>query len=227
MPQCTSATTVAPGIARQYKDAFGVSMDIVRNATPYVDIEPTPVHSPLRIVHHGAALRNRDLDLLVDAVLDAGDAVEMDMYLMPNDVAYVEELRQKTRGTRVRVHDGIEYDALIATLNQYDVGFYMLPPVSVNHEYALPNKFFDFVQARLALVIGPSKEMAPLVRKYDIGVVTRGFSAAAGAAALADLKSEDVARWKANSNKAARDLSSAREVLVWRDAVEKLLGESD
>lgn len=215
LPLAAASTTVAQGIARKYETLTGVLPSVVTNATPYVDISPTPVHTPLRLVHHGAALRNRELHELVKAVNSAEDHVEMDMYLMPNDPAYIEELRQQAAGTRVRVFDGIAYEQLIDTLNSYDVGFYVLPPVSANHVYALPNKFFDFIQARLALTIGPSKEMSRIVEQYGLGVVTENFSTEAAIRALNDLTPENVAYWKNNSNKSALALSSQEQVKVW------------
>ena len=54
----------------------------------------------------------------------------------------------------------IVLQSVARTLNAHDVGVYVLPPVSFNHLWALPNKVFDFVQGRLALVVGPSPEMA-------------------------------------------------------------------
>ena len=51
----------------------------------------------------------------------------------------------------------------------------MLFPVNFNHIHAFPNKFFEFIQARLALVIGYSLEMIEIVKKYQIGVIAKSF----------------------------------------------------
>ena len=51
--------------------------------------------------------------------------------------------------------------------NDYDVGLYLLPPTNFNQRYALPNKFFEFIQGRLAIAIGPSPEMAKLVERSN------------------------------------------------------------
>lgn len=39
----------------------------------------------------------------------------------------------------------------------------MIPPATFNHIWCLPNKFFDFLQARLGIVTGPSPERARIV----------------------------------------------------------------
>ena len=48
--------------------------------------------------------------------------------------------------------------------NQYDVGVFLLPASFPNQVHVLPNKLFDYIQARLAVAIGPSHEMAEVVR---------------------------------------------------------------
>ncbi len=73
---------------------------------------------------------------------------------------------------------------LIETLNDYDVGIHVLPPTNTNNELALPNKFFDYVQARLALVIGPTPSMVEILREHDLGIVTADFEPASLTAAL-------------------------------------------
>ena len=80
------------------------------------------------------------------------DHVTLDLVLVPaNDGGrYLRILHE--RASRVRadpVPRPRHPDELPAALNPYDIGVYCLPPANVNMEYALPDKLFDFVQARL------------------------------------------------------------------------------
>src|SRR5690606_14748561 len=150
------------------------------------ELRPTPVSSPVRLVHSGACLRNRDLHVMVEAVLAAArepDPVDvtLDLYLTPNDPAYLEELRGLAAGSGgvVTVHEPVPYADLLPLLNGYDVGVHVLPPSSFNNANALPNKVFDYVQARLGLLVGPSPEMAMLVHRHELGVVAPAFDAQA------------------------------------------------
>ena len=122
----------------------------------------------------------------------------------------------------MRIHPPVAPHELPATLNAHDVGVYVLPPVSFNHLWALPNKVFDFVQGRLALVVGPSPEMAALVRRHGLGVVTDDFTPESLARALDGLTAEDVRRFKAASDAAAQELSAERQVVGWARAVDTL-----
>lgn len=218
-----SVTTVGPRIAEEYQRQFGIDAGVVINAPHHVpDLEPTPVHQPLRLVHSGNAMRGR-LETVLAAMPRIRRAATLDLYLVANDPAYLTELHGRYEGSqRVRIHDPVPPDQLPAVLNQHDVGVYVLPPVSFNHEYALPNKLFDFVQGRLALAVGPSPEMAAVVERHRLGFVAEDHSAEALAATIDALSEEQVAAAKAASHAAAAELSAERQVQTWAEAVGRL-----
>ena len=222
-----SATTVGRGLAEAYREYFGIDAQIVTNAAPFADLTPSEVADggPLRLVHSGAALRNRHLDLLLDAVASSSAGVSLDLLLMPNDPAYIAELRE-CASAKVRVLDPVPYDELVTTLNDYDLGVHVLPPVNFNNANALPNKVFDYVQARLGIVVGPTPEMAALAREHAVGVVTKDFTAEALAATLDELTPQRVRELKSAAHAAARELSAETQVQGWARAVDALLGEA-
>ncbi|GAA3897866.1 glycosyltransferase family 1 protein [Microbacterium invictum] len=221
--RAASWSTVSEGLARAYERRFGFRPEVVTNAAPYVDAEPTPVHAPLRLVHSGAALRNRHLDTLLDAVRASRDAT-LDLYLTPNDPAYLGELIATSVASagRVTVHDPVPYAQLAATLRAYDVGVHILPPVNFNNKWALPNKIFDYVQARLGVIVGPSPEMAEYVHRYNIGWVADGFTATALTATIDTLTPHAVEVAKQSAHTHARELSSESQVVIWKAAVDAL-----
>jgi Glycosyltransferase Family 4 len=219
-----AVTTVSPGLAREYEREFGFETAVVTNATPYADLQPTEVGSPLRLVHSGAGLRNRDLGLMIDAVNRSSADVTLDLYLTPNHPDYLDELRRRAdESDRVRLRDAVPYDELVSTLNAYDVGVFVLPPVNFSYAHALPNKFFDFVQARLGVIVGPSPELGPTVRKHGLGVVATGWDVEALTKAVDELTPDDVREFKRHADEAASALSAEQAVDPWRVAVERLL----
>ncbi|WP_238335642.1 glycosyltransferase family 1 protein [Serinicoccus kebangsaanensis] len=223
-PRAASVTTVGDGIAREYRLRFGLRAGVVVNAPDFVDLDPVPVEpdAPLRLVHSGNAQRHR-LDVILDAMDRLTRPMTLDLYLMPNDPAYLDQLRERYAGSdRVRIHPPVAPHELPVTLNAHDVGVYVLPPVSFNHLWALPNKIFDFVQGRLALVVGPSPEMSALVRRHRLGLVSPDFTAEALARTLDALDPEQVRAFKRAADDAARELSAERQVHGWSRAVDTL-----
>ena len=198
--RASSMTTVGQGLADEYKRVFGLHAEIVTNATPYAPFEPRAVASPIRLVHSGASLRNRRIETLIDAAASTTTDVTLDIYLMGNDPDYVAELRERaTRSGRVRVLDPLPYPQLVPKLNEYDVGIHVIAPTNFNNRWSLANKFFDYVQARLGVIIGPSPEMRRILDQYGLGVVSRDFGTEALTKVLDTLTPEQVSGMKARS----------------------------
>ena len=224
--RASAVTTVSAGLAREYEREFGFVAEVVTNATPYAELVPSDVRAPLRLVHSGAGLRNRDIGLMVEAVQRTSADVTLDLYLTPNHPDYLEELRVRAgESDRVRLREAVPYDRLVSTLNEYDVGIFVLPPVNFSYAHALPNKFFDFVQARLGVIVGPSPELGPYVEEYGLGRVTTGWDVDALTAAIEGLTEDDVRAFKAGAARAAHALSAEEAVGPWADAVRRLTGK--
>lgn len=220
LPRAASMTTVGGGVADEYRRVFGLTPGIVTNAAPYAELSPSPTGERLRLVHSGAALRNRHIHTMMEAVRRADADIALDLYLMPNDPEYVAELRDlASTSERLTVHDPVPYSKLLATLNDYDAGIHVIPPVNFNNRWSLPNKFFDYIQARLALVIGPSPEMQAVLEANELGVSADGFDIDAITRCLETLTPANVSRWKDNAAAAARPLSSEVQVEVWAAAI--------
>jgi hypothetical protein len=222
--RASSWTTVSEGLAREYEREFGFRPEIVVNAAPYAALEPQPVGDPIRLVHSGACLRSRNVMAVVEGVAAARNAVTLDLYLTPNDPGYLEEIRARSAGlTSITVHPPVPYASLIETLNAFDVGVHVLAPTNFNNRWALPNKLFDYVQARLGLIVGPSPEMAAVVEDRGIGLVTTDFTTSAIAEAIDALTPDSVREFKARADAAAEALSAQAQSSAWRDAVDALM----
>ncbi|MCK3770206.1 glycosyltransferase [Microbacterium aerolatum] len=220
-----STSTVGEGIADEYRRVYGIDPQVVTNAAPYHPLPLTPASRPIRLVHSGAGLRDRHMMVMAQAVAAARTEVTLDFYLTPNDPGYVQELKDFAATTdRVRILDPVRYDDLIATLNRYDVGLFVLPPVNFNYRWALPNKLFDYVQARLGVIVGPSPEMARVVRENGLGAVADGFDSTDLTRLLDTLTADEVTRWKRAADAAARLLAGENQSELWAGAIARLVG---
>jgi hypothetical protein len=218
-----SVSTVGQHIAGEYRRKFDLEISVVTNAAPFEDRAPSSVGDTVRLVHSGAAKPGRHLEIMLDAMDGVSRAATLDLYLTQNSGAYYEALRARIEGMRnVALHSPVAYKDLPAVLNDYDVGVFVLPPVNFNYRWTLPNKFFDFVQARLALVIGPSPEMASVLSEGGFGVVTRDFQASSLASTINSLTRADVVAFKEASHAAARRLSAEEEVKGWSRAIDTI-----
>ncbi|NOJ58566.1 glycosyltransferase [Arthrobacter sp. 260] len=226
LPRSAGVITVNESIARLYTERFGCRTEVVRNAGPLRPLEPSPmVEGRIRLVHSGAAVPGRNLEAMIEAVKALDERFSLDLYLVKarDGGKYWETLRAATGAQeRITFHDAVAPDDLPATLNAYDVGVFSLPPRTTNHALMLPNKFFDFVQARLAIVFSPSPETSRLIQDHQLGAVTQGFTADDLTRTLSELTEQEVAQFKRNAHTAAPELSSATDESVIRAMVQRL-----
>lgn len=221
--RAASSTTVGAEIAEKYRQ-LGLDPGVVTNASRFHELPVTPTSTPIRLVHSGAALQGRHLETMIEAVALAEADVELTLYLMPNDVDYIERLRARAAeiGPRVRIEPPVAHDRLVETLAGHDVGIHILPATSTNHRLALPNKFFDFVQARLGLIVGPTPAMASLTREHGFGAVSDGFDPKDVALVIDALTPQQVTAWKRAADSAAKELSAEGQISGWIDPIAAL-----
>ncbi|MGD8149784.1 glycosyltransferase family 1 protein [Ornithinimicrobium sp. Y1694] len=220
-----SVTTVGKALAAEYEREFGLRCGVVYNAPGRVDLPVGEVGDPIRIVHAGHATPGR-LGVVLEAMDLVTSAATLDLYLVQGG-GYAAELAERYADhPRITTHDAVPPAELVQTLNGYDVGIHILAPVSFNHRYAMPNKLFDYVQARLGVLIGPSPEMAAVVREHDLGWVSEDFTPEAVARAIDALTVEEVARAKAASGVAAAVLCAEEQVAGWAEPVAALARRS-
>jgi hypothetical protein len=227
IPQVSAMTTVGDAIADAYERDTGVHAGIVTNAPARADLNPTPVHEPVRILHHGGAQPGRGLEEMIRVADFLDERFTLDFVLAENTPGYREQLiRRARRNARVRFPEPRPMHELVRMANDYDIGLYSLPPVNFNQRHALPNKFFEFVQARLAVAIGPSPEMARLVNRYAFGAVASDFRPESVAAAISALDAPAISALKAAAHVAADELCSERNSKAVLDAVESALAHA-
>jgi len=226
IPKTAAFITVAAGIAEQYRMDTGVAAQVITNAPEYVDNKPRWVpdnSSSIELVHHGVAIRGRRLELLIGMMKHLDPRYRLTLMLVPSDVSYFRELKKRAAGHQIFFRDPVPFGQIIPTLTSYDVGLSVIYPGTFNYRHCLPNKFFEFVQARLAVVAGPSPEMAPIINQYRLGVVAQDFTSKSLAAAVVSLTIPDINEHKLNSDSAARELSAECNLRLLQDIARRLL----
>ena len=231
LPRTAAAFTVANTLARAYETEFGVPHGVVRNI-PQAPFPPPPARPTdadhVRLVSHGVGARGRSLEVMVRGVAMADRRFSLDLMLVPSEPDYVTWLAREAERLapgRVRIVPPVAPTAIVPALAAYDVGLFVLPPVNFNYRFALPNKFFEFIAAGLAVAIGPSPEMAEHVRDHGIGFVGDGFAPADVARLLDGLTPDAIDRCKAAARMAAGVLTAEHEADTLRAIVSAALAD--
>ncbi|MFL5269736.1 MAG: glycosyltransferase [Stellaceae bacterium] len=187
----------------------------IRNTPPFeaVSFRPT-AHDRVKVLYHGIVTPGRGLEATIDSVAAWRPAFELTIR-GPGDEGYLDGLRRRIaeRGLaeRIIIAPPVPMTALVREAAAYDVGFFALPGSSRHNEFALPNKFFEYLMAGLALCVTDLPEMARLLREHDLGVTFPRVDPEMIAAAINDLHPAAIDRYKRNALRAARELCWERE----------------
>jgi glycosyltransferase involved in cell wall biosynthesis len=228
-PQADAMITVEDSIARMYAEIFGLKAEVIRNVPAYEALPFHPVDpDQVQLIHHGGAMRDRKLEVMIEVMAHTDPRFSLTLMLMPDAGGYLAELErlaaQRAPG-RITFRPPVAPADIARTINAYDIGLFLLPPVSLSYKMALPNKFFEFIMAGLAVAIGPSPAMAKIVRQYDLGVVADSFDPADLARKLNALSADNINAMKRRSLAAARDLNAENEMRKLHDIYARLLAD--
>jgi glycosyltransferase involved in cell wall biosynthesis len=209
--------TVAPAIAERYREEFGLSPVVVMNAPGRAANLPErgTDFSKIRLIHHGAAIPGRRLEVMIEALSLSDRRYSLHFMLTAADVNYVARLRRAAEELapgRVVFHDPVPTDGVLARVAEFDMGLCYIAPTLFSYLVSLPNKFFDFIAAGLPVCTGPSPSMAEIVNAYGLGCVARSFEARDVAAALNGLTAAQFAAMREGARRAAREINAEREM---------------
>jgi hypothetical protein len=229
IPRVDAMITVCEGIAEAYEKEFLTRPTVITNAREFEDLSPRPLDynsSQIRLAHHGAVGPSRKIENMIHMMDYLDGRFELNLLLIEKWPGYVKHLKRLAkRKKNIHFLPPVPMRTLPIYLNQFDLGVFLLEPTNFNYYHALPNKLFEFIQARLAIAIGPSPEMARIVREHDLGVVSRDFSPRALAECLSQLDSQKINYYKFQSHKVAGLLSAQQNQMIFLDLVRRVLQE--
>ncbi len=217
--------TVCDGIAKKYTTDFGLNPMVITNAANYVDVPIKHTNSDkIRLIHHGIAMPTRKIENMIEMMDFVDERFELELMLVHSKSAYYNKLQEMANTRKnVKFIAPVATDDIITFTSNYDIGIYLLEPTNFNNHFALPNKLFEFIQARLTIAIGPSPEMAKIVKENNLGIVTEDFEPKTMALALNKLTQNDINHYKENAANAAKRLNSEENMQQLKKEIDKLL----
>jgi hypothetical protein len=231
IPLTTGMMTVGKGLALEYEKNFNVTPTVITNANNYFELEPGMVlDNKIRLVHHGIATPSRKLELMFEVMALLDDRFTLDLILLTPGFAskrtkqYLDKLRILAQSDqRIQIVPPVKSHEIVNTICKYDMGIFLLPPVNFNYENTLPNKLFDFIQARLGVAIGPTPEMAEIVHRYNIGVVSETFTPQSLTDKLNKVTKKDLETFKKNANVASKEMNAELNAIKINDLISQAL----
>lgn len=222
IPQADARITTSQTMAEYYQRYLGIDkMHIVSNAPAYLDIQPGQTDPErIRLVHHGLFIPDRHPEAMLEMMRHLDSRFELYLMFMDNRPEALEAFKVQARfSDRIHFVPPVPMPKIAQAVSAYDIGVHIISPLNRNHECALANKFFEFLQGRLALAVSPVRELEQMVRTYDLGVVAQDFTGQALAHELNRLSVEDIQRFRQNAHHLSQELCAERSGKVFQRAL--------
>lgn len=223
MPKADRMFTVSQGLAEEYQKNYDVTPVLFTNAAEYNDIRPVETGDKIKIIYHGVASKERGTEAMIELAGYLDNRFALDFMVLGKE-NYIKNLIKKAENNpKIRFLPPVQRQELVRITNNYDIGLFLFKDKTCfSYQNALPNKFFEYIQARLMLAIGPSREMAKFVKQYGCGIVSDSFNPKELAEKINSLTKEDILRYKYQSDKAAKELNSENNIKMLKDTIKNL-----
>jgi hypothetical protein len=201
---CDLFTTVSQTIANKYMGLYNKEVYTITNAAQYFNLSPYQTIRKIKIIHHGAAIRSRRLEDMIDMAMMLEKRFEV-YFMLTGGENYINQLkRYASKNKSIYFIPPVNSEKIIEYTNIYDIAIYILSPRNFNHINALPNKLFEFIQARLCLVVTPNLEMKNIVEKFRVGRVCSDYSPKTMAKTINSMSIEQIMNYKRACDYAAK-----------------------
>ncbi|PIF06286.1 MAG: glycosyl transferase group 1 [Draconibacterium sp.] len=226
VPHIHSAYTVCNSIANAYQSEYGVPFHVVRNLPlAYQPLIHAKENAPLKkIIYQGAVNMGRGLEQTIHAIKN----LENVQLIIAGHGDIIDELKQLADREglldRIVFTGRLPFESLRELTATAHLGISLEEDLGLNYRYALPNKLFDYIQARVPVLVSNLPEMAAIVNTYKIGEIAVSLNPEKLAkdieAALFSM--EKRRKWKKNLEMAAKELTWENELHKVKEIFELL-----
>ncbi|WP_459177939.1 glycosyltransferase family protein, partial [Helicobacter bizzozeronii] len=183
------------------------------HSTPfYANLHPSPLSPPMRLLYHGLVAKERDSHNLLDLAQGLKDLplpYHLSLMVLSKHPAFFQDFKARVthlqaQGVPIQLLKPVGFLEIIPASQPFDLGLLSLPNNSLNHLYALPNKFFEYIQSALGVISTPLMEVKALLETHQMGITSPDFSHASLLETLASLDMDQIRHYKQQASQAAK-----------------------
>lgn len=183
---------------------------LIRNMPRYEAHPFRPCGETIEVLYHGVVYEGRGLEACIDSVTLWRPEFRLTIR-GPGPAEYLEALAKRIESAgvadRVVLAPPVPMIELVREATHFDVGLFALPGHSQQNVHVLPNKFFEYTMAGLALCVSDLPEMTALLRQYELGRLIPRVTPEAIAAAINGFDRAGIDACKAHALEAAKALN--------------------
>ncbi len=203
--------TVSEGVAQTYKERYGADFKVIRNVPQRVEAS-TEQHGNY-LIYQGVLNLGRGIELMIKSLHHHSYGL---VVCGSGDIE--DQLQELTRSEglqdRVTFEGRLPRKLLIQKTMKAVLGMSLEEDLGLNYRFALPNKVFDYVQARIPSIVSDLPDMSDLIERHRVGEVLKERTPEALAALIRKVASASY----------SVELETAAQKLNWENESKKLDG---
>jgi len=162
--------TVCKPIAEIYEKQYNKKVEVIRNVPLYRPKHETEKYDKPTLIYQGALNIGRGIELMIET-----------MELLPRfqliicgrgdveDELQHKASKQKSKNIHFKGH--VDFEMMQTITSKAHIGLSWEENMGLNYYYALPNKIFDYIQARIPVLVADLPGMKSIVEQYGVGEV--------------------------------------------------------
>ncbi|MEP2705267.1 MAG: glycosyltransferase [Roseibium sp.] len=228
LTRADAVTTVSDGIAELMNKEEKLKRPVhAIKSVPFYDRQSfRPVGSRIKVLYHGDVSEVRGLHKAIASMPLWRE--EFDLIIRgAGDADYFENLKQLAKNLglshRLFLEGPVPFDQIVPAANRADIGYFVHYDASPQKRFVLPNKFFEYVMAGLALCVSDLPEMSRLVKSHDLGRLVAEFDEQEIANVINSFDRVSIEEYKRASLEAAKELNWQKEKTKLLDDLKNVL----
>ncbi len=144
---------------------------------------------------------------------------------LSNQKGFLESFTQQAKSiTSLQILQPVAMKEIIPTSLEYDIGLIPFKPTTFNLAHCMPNKLFEYLQARLAILSTPLQDMSHFLRTHQCGIISNGFESSDIVSALTKHTKDDIDKLKHNAHLAAQKWHLDMNLEILKNVLSDVLG---
>lgn len=220
LPKLKNCITVSNSISEYYNLKYNTKFHVIRNfplklKNTQSSSFPFKTNNHKVILYQGALNKGRGLELMIETMQYINNAI---FVLIGNGDL---EIELKKKVVNLNLDEKIKFISKITPTELQkltplaDLGLSIEEDLGLNYKYALPNKLFDYIQAKVPVLASDLPEMKTIVLNYNIGEVIKDRKPKKLVNQIQNILQKNKTFYSSNLQKAAKEL-------VWDNEEKKL-----
>lgn len=216
--------TVSESIANAYQQLYKIPKpSLVLNCPSYSDTQKKDLfrkalgirEDQTIFLYQGRLSEGRGIKMIIDAFIALSDDKNVVVFMGYGPLeSYVK--KQASIHRVIFFKQGVSPESLMKYTSSADYGILFYENSCLNHQYALPNKLFEYLMGKIPILSSNLLEIENFIKKHNIGVSAETNTVNDFLKAITTIKDEDYSTW-------TNCIEHARKFFTWEEQEKVLL----